>query len=190
MAFPKRKNLRERNRQKLVIVGSNNPVKIQCAEEAFQVAFEETFITQGLNVNTGVNSQPFGDVETYTGAYNRAFAAKNAFPEADFWVGIEGGIDEVGEQMVAFAWIVVLNNSSGIGKAKTGTFFLPEAVSKLLREGKELGEADDIVFDRINSKNEGGAVGLLTNGGLSRMSFYKQGVVLALIPFLNRSLYE
>ncbi|MEX2512604.1 MAG: inosine/xanthosine triphosphatase [Cyclobacteriaceae bacterium] len=189
MTFPKRKNLQEQKRQKLIIVGSKNPIKIKCTENAFQALFEDSFIVQGLNVDPQVGTQPQGDVETYTGAYNRAYECKKAFPEADYWVGIEGGVDEVGEQMVAFAWMVVLNNGSVIGKAKTGTFFLPEAISKLIREGMELGEADDKVFQRTNSKQGNGAVGILTNGVVNRMEFYGQGLILALIPFVQKNLY-
>ncbi len=190
MAFPKRKNLQEQKRQKLIIVGSKNPVKIKCTENAFESLFDDQFLVQGLNVDPQVSSQPMGDVETYTGAYNRAYECKKAFPEADYWVGIEGGVDEVGEQMVAFAWMVILNGSNTIGKAKTGTFFLPEALSKLIREGMELGEADDKVFQTTNSKQGNGAVGILTNGVINRLDYYQQAVSLALIPFLNKNFYQ
>ncbi|EPR66112.1 inosine/xanthosine triphosphatase [Cyclobacterium qasimii] len=189
MAFPKRRNLQEQKRQKLVIVGSKNPVKIKSTENAFSTLFDESFIVQGLNVDSEVSPQPKGDVETYTGAYNRAFASKNAFPEADFWVGIEGGVDNVGEQMVSFAWMVVLNNETTIGKAKTATFFLPEALNKMVSEGMELGEADDKLFNRTNSKESGGAVGILTNGVISRSDYYQQALSLALIPFLQKEHY-
>lgn len=193
MAFPKRKNLQEilpQGREVLIVVGSKNPVKVQCVEDAFQAAFEDQPIVQGLNVDTQVGRQPFGDVETYTGAYNRASASKRAFPEADYWVGIEGGVDEVGDQMVAFAWVVILNGSTVIGKAKTGTFFLPDAVRVLVKKGMELGEADDLVFSKENSKQRGGAVGLLTRGIVNRSLYYRQAVLLALIPFLNKELYQ
>lgn len=189
MAFPKRKNLHQQTRQKLVIVGSKNPVKIQSTEDAFQAVFEGQFIVQGLGVDARVSAQPIGDVDTYTGAYNRAYASKSAFPEADFWVGIEGGVDEVGEQMVAFAWVVILNGSQTIGKAKTSTFFLPEAISEHLRKGKELGEASDLVFDKENSKQAGGAVGILTKGLIPRKEYYQQAVILSLLPFMNEELY-
>lgn len=189
MAFPKRKNYQEQKRQKLVIVGSKNPIKIKCTENAFQSLFEDHFIVEGLNVDSNVNDQPQGDVETYTGAYNRAFEAKKAFPEADYWVGIEGGVDEVGAQMVAFAWMVILGGSNQIGKAKTGTFFLPEAISKLVREGIELGDADDRVFQQTNSKEGNGAVGALTNGVVNRLEYYQQAVTLALIPFVQKHFY-
>ena len=38
------------------------------------------------------------------------------------------------------------------GKSRTATFFLPEEVAELVRQGQELGSADDIVFNVSNSK--------------------------------------
>jgi non-canonical (house-cleaning) NTP pyrophosphatase len=59
----------------------------------------------------------------------------------------------------------------------------------LIKEGKELGEADDIVFQKENSKQKTGAVGLLTGNVLDRTSYYKEAIILALIPFKNKDLY-
>jgi inosine/xanthosine triphosphatase len=108
--------------------------------------------------------------------------------DADYWVGIEGGVDKVGADLIVFAWIVIRSRSQ-IGKARTGTFFLPQVLTKLVMEGKELGEADDIVFKRENSKQENGAVGLLTHDVIDRRKYYEHAVILALIPFLNPKHY-
>ena len=189
MNFPKRKNIQQESRQLLVIVGSRNPIKISCTDAGFHQALSAGFLVEGLNVSSDVDPQPVGDKQTLTGATNRAKNAKTIFPEADFWVGIEGGVDELQGDMYAFAWVVVLDREGKMGKAKTSTFFLPEAVAKLVRSGVELGEADDRVFRKENSKQNEGSVGLLTNGVLVRKEYYQQAVVLALIPFINEKLY-
>ena len=189
MNFPKRKNIQEDLRQKLIIVGSKNPVKISCTDAAFHQAFTGSFLVEGLNVGSEVSDQPYGDNETFQGAFNRAKNSKTVFPEADYWVGIEGGVNLVDGEMHAFAWVVVLDKDSKMGKAKTSTFFLPKAITELFEAGMELGEADDKVFERSNSKQENGAVGILTNGAVDRKEYYQQAVVLALIPFLKKELY-
>ena len=51
------------------------------------------------------------------------------------------------------------------------------------------GDADDVVFERSNSKQANGAVGLLTGDVITRASLYAHAVVLALIPFRNMELY-
>ena len=90
--------------------------------------------------------------------------------------------------MMAFAWIVILSKDKK-GKARTGTFFLPPKVVELINQGKELGEADDIVFGHSNSKQKNGAVGILTGNLIDRTQFYVEAMVLALIPFLNKDIY-
>lgn len=189
MNFPKRRNIQEELRQKLIIVGSKNPVKISSTDAAFHQAFSGSFLVEGLNVGSGVSEQPFGDAETFEGAMNRAKNAKAVFPEADFWVGIEGGVCLNSGEMQAFAWAVVLDKTDKIGKSKTSTFFLPKAIVDLVESGMELGEADDKVFDRTNSKQGNGAVGILTNGALDRKEYYQQSVILALIPFIKEDLF-
>jgi non-canonical (house-cleaning) NTP pyrophosphatase len=85
---------------------------------------------------------------------------------------------------------VVVLSKDRVGKGRTGTFFLPEAVARLIRLGKELGEADDLVFNRLNSKQEDGAVGILTGNVVNRIQLYEHAVILALIPFKSESFYE
>jgi non-canonical (house-cleaning) NTP pyrophosphatase len=52
-----------------------------------------------------------------------------------------------------------------------------------------LGEADDIVFGRSNSKQKEGAIGLLTGNVVDRAGLYEHAVILALVPFKNVALY-
>jgi non-canonical (house-cleaning) NTP pyrophosphatase len=40
-----------------------------------------------------------------------------------------------------------------------------------------------------NTKQRGGAVGILTGGRITRRELYAQGVAMALIPFLNEEMY-
>jgi inosine/xanthosine triphosphatase len=171
-----------------IIIASKNPVKQDATLRGFQLMFPETEWTmESANNLSGVSDQPKSDQEILEGATNRARSAGREYPEADYCVGIEGGIEDTGS-MAAFAWVVI-KSSTQEGKARTGTFFLPDEVAKWIRAGKELGEADDLVFNKNNSKQENGAVGLLTNNVTDRTRFYEEAVVLALIPFNNPELY-
>lgn len=174
---------------KKVIIASKNPVKIEAVKQGFEKMFPgETFEFMGISVPSGVKDQPFNSEETLKGATNRADNALNEIENADFCAGIEGGIEPIGEEMEAFAWVVI-RSSKKYGKSRTGTFFLPKEVVKLIKKGKELGEADDIVFKRNNSKQQNGAVGILTGNVIDRTKYYSEAVVLALIPFKNTELY-
>ncbi|HLZ63362.1 MAG TPA: inosine/xanthosine triphosphatase [Ktedonosporobacter sp.] len=175
---------------KKIVVASKNPVKMAAALAGFQAMFpHEQFEIEGVMVPSGVSDQPHSDAETLRGALNRAETAYQREPLADFWVGLEGGVEEQYDGVMAFAWAVVKSQTL-IGKGKTGSFFLPPAVVELLKAGKELGEADDIVFQRANSKQQNGAVGILTSDVITRTEYYKAAVILALIPVRNPELYR
>ncbi len=175
---------------KRIIIASKNPVKINATLSAFQQMFpDERFEIEGISVISGVSEQPKNDSETFQGAFNRANNAHKEKPDANFWVGIEGGIEEKNSDMEAFAWVVVKSSDNKFGKGKTGTFFLPSKIVALIKQGKELGEATDIVFSKTNTKQEGGTVGILTDNVVDRTKYYTQAIVIALIPFKNRALY-
>ena len=172
-----------------VIVASKNPVKINCTESAFKKAFSEAIDIEGISVPSDVSDQPMTDAETLLGAKNRALNARNAEPNADYWIGIEGGIHQNPQgEMHAFAWVYIKSFNQE-GKAKTASFELPKKIAELVNQGVELGIADDMVFDRSNSKQKNGAVGILTNDLIDRANYYEPAVILALIPFLNSELY-
>jgi inosine/xanthosine triphosphatase len=172
-----------------VVVASHNPVKMEAVRSGFQRMFPPSEIeVQAVNVPSGVSPQPMSDAETLQGALNRARAARQAVPQADFWAGIEGGIEQYKGTLSAFAWVVILS-ADRCGKARSATFDLPPPLAEMIRQGVELGEADDRLFGRQNSKQQNGAVGLLTGDVIDRARYYEQAVVLALIPFKNPHLY-
>lgn len=174
---------------KQVVVGSLNPVKIECIRQAFAEVFNgEAFEVIGRHAPSGVSDQPMSGPETLRGARNRARHVRRLWPEAHYWVGIEGGIDCRKGAMEAYAWIVIISDNL-TGRARTATFQLPPAVAALVEKGMELGHADDAVFGRNNSKQHNGAVGLLTGDIIDRTAYYRHAAVLALIPFLHPGLY-
>lgn len=172
-----------------IIVASTNPVKIAAALEGFRRMFpEHDFTASGISVPSGVSDQPMSDDETLTGAINRVTAAHEREPDADYWVGMEGGCDTHQGALQAFAWMVVMDAAGRRGKSRTAAYDLPEETARLVRQGIELGDADDIVFGRSNSKQQNGSVGLLTGDVIDRTAFYVPSVILALIPFRNPNL--
>ncbi|MEW6505758.1 MAG: inosine/xanthosine triphosphatase [Chloroflexota bacterium] len=172
-----------------VVVASHNPVKMEAVRSGFERMFPQTEIeVQAVNVPSGVSHQPMSDAETLQGALNRAGAARLAVPRADFWAGVEGGVEQQKDGLSAFAWVVILSPDR-CGKARSATFDLPPALAEMIQQGVELGEADDRLFGRQNSKQQNGAVGLLTGDVIDRARYYEQAVVLALIPFKNPHLY-
>lgn len=174
-----------------VIIASTNPVKINAAQQAFTAMFPRTsFAFEGVAANSGVSAQPMSSAETQQGAENRVAHACTLRPNADYWIAFEGGVeDREDDRLGSIVWVVALNRSGNKSAERAASFTLPPAVANLVRAGKELGEADDIVFGRSNSKQTNGAVGLLTGDIIDRTGFYANAAILALIPFRNPKLY-
>lgn len=169
-----------------IVVASRNPVKLAATRHAFATQFPDaTLEIIAVDVDSGAGDQPFSDEATRHGARTRARRAQAQAPDADFWVGLEGGIETVDDRLMAFAWMAVQGPASGASEARSTTLPLPPAVKALVDDGMELGEANDRVFATMNSKQAGGAYGLLTGGLYTRESIYSQTLIIALIPFVN-----
>ena len=77
--------------------------------------------------------------------------------------------------------------ATGIGQSSR----LPQKISHLiLNEKVELGHADDMVFNRVNSKQGSGTVGILTNHLITRSEYYDHALILALISFIWPEHYD
>ena len=173
---------------KTVIIASKNPVKIEAVKIAFEKMFlQEKFEFIGESIPSDVNAQPMSNEETLQGAMNRAINAQSKFPEANFWVGLEGGLEKTDNDLGSVAWVVIKTKDK-TGKARALTFILPKEISRLINEGKEMSEASNIVFG-VNNSQHSGTVGILTNDIVTRTIDYTETTVLALIPFKNPDLY-
>ncbi|AIW13145.1 inosine/xanthosine triphosphatase [Vibrio tubiashii] len=166
---------------KTVIVASLNPAKINAVKSAFEATFpKQAFNFSGVSVDSGVADQPMSNQETHTGALNRVVNAKAERPNADYYVGLEAGI----EGSVTFAWMVVESQTQR-GESRSASLMLPPVVIEKLQHANELGDVMDEVFGTENIKQKGGAISLLTHDLLTRSSVYHQALILALIPFAN-----
>ena len=174
-----------------ILVGSQNPVKIEATEEAFSTYFGRVGVV-GVKVDSGVPKQPIDD-ETFQGARNRAFELKRINDEkglnAKFFVGIEGGITRLFSRWFAFGEMCIVDDRERVSYGKTPFFELPEKIVEKLLSGAELGEVMDRFTGMQNTKRKQGAVGYFTKGVMNRKQFYVNGLLMALIPFINGDIY-
>ncbi|EHK2864755.1 inosine/xanthosine triphosphatase [Vibrio parahaemolyticus] len=164
-----------------VVIASLNPAKINAVKSAFQSAFpQQAFEFVGISVPSEVADQPMTNEETHRGALNRVKNTKVEMPTADFYVGLEAGI----EGNVTFAWMVIESDTHR-GESRSASLMLPPEILAQLADANELGDVMDKVFGTENIKQKGGAISLLTQNQLTRSSVYHQALILALIPFTN-----
>ncbi len=170
-----------------VIVGSQNPVKVNAVKRAFAQYFQD-FTIEGINSSSKVRKQPMTVEESYQGAYNRAQAGLAL--GADYGVGLEGGLETYSFGVTTCGVMVIIDRKGTSSFGMSARLSLPDRyVSELRRGKKELG--DLIVEDSgiENLKQKGGMFGLFTNDVLPREDAYYQGVVFALARFINKKYY-
>lgn len=177
--------------QKKVAVGSKNPVKVEAVRLAFTDVWPEIqWEVIGADVPSGVSNQPMSDRESIKGATNRAKRSMKLH-QADFGVGLEGGLQKIGREYVDAGWMIVISKDGRVGIGSTVKMHTPHKMMKIvLEEGKELGEVCDIIFKRQNTKQAEGQFGLLTKNLITRTEGYRQGVIAALVRFINPELYN
>lgn len=174
-----------------ILVGSENPVKINSAKEAFEKFFNDVEVT-GISVPSGVPDQPVNG-ETFQGAKNRALALAKLNEEqklnASYFVGIEGGISNEYGMWFAFGGMCIIDSNGRGAYGTSPQFLLPQFMVDQLLEGKELGHIMDELQNESNTKQKGGAISFFTKGKMNRKELYTSGLITALIPFLNEELY-
>jgi inosine/xanthosine triphosphatase len=129
------------------------------------------------------------DEESITGATNRAKAALEAV-QADYGVGLEGGLQQTNGEWFDCGWIAVVSKQGELGLGATVRVAIPPAVLKLIESGMELGDVCDVLFEGKNTKHDQGYFGLITKGVISRTNGYKDAVVMALVRFVHPQLFE
>ncbi len=174
-----------------VLVGSQNPVKVDAVRETFLKFFEDVEVT-AIRVDSGVPDQPKGE-EILRGCENRTLELKKINEKdklgADFFVGMEAGITNLPPRWFNFSGACILDKNGKTGYGTSPFFELPGGVIKKLLEGAELGDVADELTGGHNTKQKGGIIGHFTKGVMDRKNYVAHSLVIALVPFLNRELF-
>ena len=174
-----------------ILVGSQNPVKIKSVKSAFSKFFDDIEV-KGISVDSKVPDQPIND-DTFIGAKNRAEALYKLNDiqklDAEYFVGIEGGVSKIFDRWFAYGCMCIMNSSRKVSFGTSPHFELPKSIMEELLKGKELGEVMDEIMNEENTKHKSGAIGFFTNGVMDRKELYESGLITALVPFLHERLY-
>lgn len=171
-------------------VGSENPVKIRAVKLGFKAVWPgKKWEVKGYDIFSGVSDQPMSDVESIAGATTRARRVIKA-TKADYGVGIEGGLQKIGKRWFDCGWVVVVDKKGKVGIASSVRISTPSKMVRMIKRGMELGEVDDLLFGRSNSKQSEGHFGLMTKNLVTRTRGYKDAVILALSRFIHPKIFE
>ncbi len=183
---------------KIIAIGSKNPTKINAVKTVIsELGFEKIEIVS-KEVNSLVSLQPRSDEETRQGAINRATAALDSIPKAEWGVGIEGGVREIKyfyrknltTEIIETAWCAIIDRKGNIALGGGAEFQLPPIITAQIKKGKELGPTADELLGRKEIRKEEGVIGVFSNNFLTRQVIYEQLVRLALVKIIDLSQHK
>jgi len=175
----------------IIKVGTNNAIKIEAVKEAlvdYPLLAEAEVL--GVNVSSEVSEQPLSRYETLCGARNRAAGAYK--DGAYFGVGIESGISETYLGYINFTTAIIYDGERYHIGQSTGFPVPPKMIVKIIEEGMDMDQAAYACgfVDVPNiGKVDGGFLGVLTKGRISRKTYSKQALVMALISWENKEMF-
>lgn len=146
-------------------VGTKNPAKVHAVKD---VLIKEPILISSIPSPSGVWDQPLSSEETRKGALNRAESARQA-EDADLGIGLEGGVMRVEGIYYLCNWGVLVTRDGRIYPASGLSLPLPKTFNDSLESGIELSH---IIGIQIGKKD--GAIGLLTNGRVTRKQMFAQ----------------
>ena len=169
-------------------VGSTNPAKVEAVRRTLG-RFAPDCVVVSVAVPSGVGDMPLGQEAIRSGALARAQGALER-TDAEIAFGLEGGAIIEGDRAWLTGHVIALTRDGRIGEAAWGRMLLPTAAAARVKNGEELGDVIDDLFGERESKRNAGAIGLLTDGAVSRSDAFADHVAMACAPFLHPELYE
>ncbi|GIN73057.1 NTPase [Bacillus sp. J14TS2] len=149
-----------------IAVGSRNKAKLTAVENVLQ-ATEIAFDIYPIDAPSEVSSMPFSDEETMKGAMNRAeYCVRQQ--DIELGIGLEGGVTETPAGLFLINWGALAVRDQETLVAGGARIKLPEEIAVRLRNGEELGPVMDDFCQRENIRHGEGAIGVFTNGMVTR----------------------
>lgn len=171
-----------------VAVGSTSESKLRATRAVFAAAFPGAAV-EAVIVSPPVTEQPASDEETIAGALHRAREGRR-LADADFGVGIEGGVHQDRRGVWLCAWVAVVDRDGREGLGSGLRIVLPEWMGRRAMSGEPVGDIVDALLGRPEAHEAPGAIGLLTKGLVDRVAALEQALMAALAPFVAAGLYE
>ncbi|MGX1263375.1 inosine/xanthosine triphosphatase [Rossellomorea marisflavi] len=152
-------------------VGTTNPAKVS----AIQKAIGPGAVIHPVEAESGVSAQPFSDEETIRGAVNRA---RNSIGTFHVGIGLEGGVVDTTSGLFLCNWGALVDAEGREYIAGGARILLPDELADDLRGGMELGPLMDAYTKREGVRHQEGAVGVFTNGLVTREAMFIHVVIL------------
>ena len=175
------------------VIGSLNESKINGARKALSllgISFKDII---AIKVK-GFKDQPIGFDEIFIGAAYRAIQSVKYLRNISgvkngIGIGIEAGIIKLHNTWFSGQVAIVADNEKySIG---ISSFFpLPRKISNVVSKGYELREVMKEISGYERIAETIGAIGFFSSGYMTRTDLSYQAVLTALLPWINKDIYE
>ncbi len=172
----------------IIAVGSTNKTKIDPVKKIFRKHFPNAKVV-GVSVPSGVSDQPKSNEEMYQGALNRAKGALKQTPDAEYGVGVEGGVHKYSFGWFEYQMIVIVDRKGDIGIGTSSGLMFSQKIMDHLEKGKDLNQAVEELTGIKNIGHQKGLFGLISHDVVTRGKAIEHGVALALGRFLHPELF-
>ncbi len=137
-------------------------------------------------VSSDISHMPLTIQEVMQGAFNRARNLIKLGIEADYYIGIEGGVSRFGEKAYIFG-CVYIQNATGEGHYGFSPMAeVPKLVdARLYENGEELGHIMGELSGRTDIRSENGSMGAWTDDMFTRKDEFVDAFKAAIAPFYN-----
>ena len=147
-----------------VVIGSSNLPKRNAVESSFKAVFpDEDIIIETVSTDSGVSSHPTSGGESITGALTRVTRAKELVADADYYVGIEGGLLRVSGRAWEIGWIAISNSDGKIATGLSSGIELQGSILRAVTDGIELNKVLESEYGIQSAGSSNGFYGLATN---------------------------
>jgi non-canonical (house-cleaning) NTP pyrophosphatase len=171
---------------KEVVLSSSNEAKKRAALQAITEIFGAGNVLKTLEAPSGVSATPMSFEESIQGAKNRVTHSRQMAPNADYYIGAEGGVGKIADQWFIGGWVVVENKVGEQHLAASALVELPFFLVSRLDADTPLSqsiEETDFPVDLYERRNVLGTNGLITNGTYSRVTEFYDALRIALSLF-------
>ena len=174
-----------------IIISTKNQAKTQAIKEVFDQVFSNLEIINE-KFPSDVSEQPLSEDEGIKGALNRATHAKNKYPTADYYIGMEGYVDTNSFGMFLAGAVVIINKEGKTGIGISAKMLLPTFIKEKINAGQELGPLIKSLLNDTEGKirHYDGTNGILSKGLYNRVDEFKDATKCALACFQSPEFYN
>lgn len=172
-----------------IVIWTESPPKVAAIREAIEkcpyfAGKNPEIIT--TKVSSEISDMPTSMTENMLGAKNRAKNAKKSIPDADFYIGMEGGTDFIWEKSYLFGVVYVLAKNGEWHFGMSNMVEVPKIFhEKIYFEKKELGPILSEITGVADASKKNGAFGAWTNDVFTRKDQFIFAFLSAMAPFYN-----